>query len=434
MPKNRTALLEAPAGSAAASNGARGRGRARRAAWLLGPALVAGVAYLDPGNVASNMTAGARFGYLLVWVVVLGNAMAWLIQYLSAKLGIVTGRSLAETLGDRLRNPWARRAYWLQAELVAMATDIAEVIGGAVALWLLFGVPLPVGGLITGAVSIVLLLVQQHRGARSFEFVVIGLLVIISIGFTYGVFIAPPDAAGVAGGMIPRFEGSASVLLAASILGATIMPHAIYAHSALARDRFTASGARAADRAIGARRLLRATRWDVTIALAVAGTVNLAILLLAAANLAGVGGTDSLEGAHAALAAGLGGAVATMFAIGLLASGLASTAVGAYAGAEIMHGLLRVRVPLIARRLVTLVPAIAILALGVDPTWALILSQVVLSFGIPFALIPLVALTARRDVLGSHRNRWWTTAAGVLASVFLVALNALLLWLVLTGG
>jgi len=408
--------------------------RTPRAAWLLGPALVAGVAYLDPGNVASNMTAGARFGYLLVWVVVLGNAMAWLIQYLSAKLGIVTGRSLAETLGARLRNPWARRAYWLQAELVAMATDIAEVIGGAVALWLLFGVPLPIGGLVTGAVSIALLLVQQRRGARSFEFVVIGLLVVISIGFTYGVFVAPPDAAGVAAGMIPRFEGSESVLLAASILGATIMPHAIYAHSALARDRFAAPGARAQDRAQSTPTLLRATRWDVTIALVVAGTVNLAILLLAAANLAGVEGTDSLEGAYRALSVGLGGVVATMFAVGLLASGLASTAVGAYAGAEIMHGLLRIRVPPIARRLVTLVPAIAILALGVDPTWALILSQVVLSFGIPFALIPLVALTARRDVLGAHRNRWWTTVAGVLASVFLVALNALLLWLVLTGG
>ncbi|MBN9225575.1 Nramp family divalent metal transporter, partial [Microbacterium sp.] len=202
----------------------------RRAAWLIGPALVAGVAYLDPGNVASNMTAGARFGYLLVWVVVLGNAMAWLIQYLSAKLGIVTGRSLAETLGERIRSRWGRRAYWLQAELVAMATDIAEVIGGAVALWLLFGVPLPIGGLLTGAVSIALLLIQQRRGARVFEFVVIGLLVIITIGFTYGVFVGPPDAAGVAAGLVPRFDGPDSVLLAASILGATIMPHAIYAH------------------------------------------------------------------------------------------------------------------------------------------------------------------------------------------------------------
>jgi len=184
-----------------------------RAAWLLGPALVAGVAYLDPGNVASNMTAGARYGYLLVWVVVLGNVMAWLIQYLSAKLGIVTGRSLPELLGARFRTHTARRAYWLQAELVAMATDVAEIIGGAVALWLLFGVPLVWGGLITGAVSIALLLIQSRRGARTFEFVIIGLMVIIAVGFTYGVFIGPPDASGVAQGLLPRFEGTGSVLL-----------------------------------------------------------------------------------------------------------------------------------------------------------------------------------------------------------------------------
>lgn len=425
-----------------------------RVAWLIGPALVAGVAYLDPGNVASNMTAGARYGYLLVWVVVLGNVMAWLIQYLSAKLGIVTGRSLPETLGLRMRNRWGRRAYWLQAELVAMATDIAEVIGGAVALNLLFGVPLLWGGVITGTVSIALLLIQSRRGARPFEFVVIGLLAIIAIGFSFGVFVAPPDPAGVVAGLVPRFEGTDSVLLAASILGATIMPHAIYAHSALARDRFAPSpsprprprpGADASPgaridipleelRGIPTRRLLRATKWDVTIAMLIAGTVNLCILLLAAANLAGVPGTDSLEGAHAALAAGLGPLVATLFAVGLLASGLASTSVGAYAGAEIMHGLLHIRVPLLARRLVTLIPALVILAIGFDPTVALVLSQVVLSFGIPFALIPLVALTAKADVLGGYRNRVWTTIAGVAASVFLIALNAILLWLVLTGA
>ncbi|MEV7767282.1 Nramp family divalent metal transporter [Microbacterium sp. NPDC086615] len=411
----------------------------RRVAWLLGPAMVAGVAYLDPGNVASNMTAGASFDYLLVWVVVLGNVMAWLIQYLSAKLGIVTGESLPQILGRRLDRRWARRAYWLQAELVAMATDVAEVIGGAVALHLLFGIPLVWGGAITGVVSMLLLVVQSRRGARAFETVLIGLLVMIAIGFTFGLFFAPPDASGVVAGLMPRFEGTNSVLLAASILGATIMPHAIYAHSALSRDRFApdapteAAGLEDA-RGISTRRLLRATRWDVTIALAVAGTVNLAILLLAAANLAGVEGTDSLEGAYAALRDGLGPLVATMFAVGLLASGLASTSVGAYAGAEIMHGLLRVRVPLLARRLVTLVPALAILAVGVDPTLALVLSQVVLSFGIPFALVPLVALTARRDLLGDYRNRAITTAAGIAAAVFLIALNAVLLWLVFTGG
>lgn len=432
------------------SDKTRHRATVPRLAWLIGPALVAGVAYLDPGNVASNMTAGARYGYLLVWVVVLGNVMAWLIQYLSAKLGIVTGRSLPETLGTRIRSKWGRRAYWLQAELVAMATDIAEVIGGAVALNLLFGVPLLWGGVITGAVSIALLLIQSRRGPRPFEFVVIGLLAIIALGFSFGVFVAPPEASGVVAGLMPRFEGTDSVLLAASILGATIMPHAIYAHSALARDRFapppqaareaplsdrTAPDATLAElRGIPTRRLLRATKWDVTIAMLIAGTVNLCILLLAAANLAGVPGTDSLEGAYAALYAGLGPLVATLFAVGLLASGLASTSVGAYAGAEIMHGLLHIRVPLLARRLVTLIPALAILAIGFDPTVALVLSQVVLSFGIPFALIPLVSLTAKADVLGGFRNRVWTTVAGVAASVFLISLNAILLWLVLTGA
>ncbi|GAA1956390.1 Nramp family divalent metal transporter [Microbacterium deminutum] len=447
----------------------------RRLAWLIGPALVAGVAYLDPGNVASNMTAGARYGYLLVWVVVLGNVMAWLIQYLSAKLGIVTGRSLPETIGQRIRNRWARRAYWLQAELVAMATDIAEVIGGAVALNLLFGLPLLMGGLITGTVSLVLLIVQSRRGPRSFEFVVIGLVAIIAIGFTFGVFVGPPDPAAVIGGLVPRFADSGSVLLAASILGATIMPHAIYAHSALARDRFapapaavgasvragvsgTDAGAAsefgaapvAGDgdapapiridipleelRGIPTSRLLRATRWDVSIAMIIAGTVNLCILLLAAANLAGVPGTSTLEGAYQALSVGLGPLVATLFAVGLLASGLASTSVGAYAGAEIMHGLLHIRVPLVARRLVTLIPALIILGAGIDPTLALILSQVALSFGIPFALVPLVALTAKSDVLGVYRNRVWTTVAGIAASVFLIALNAILLWLVLSGS
>ncbi|MFJ4175556.1 Nramp family divalent metal transporter [Microbacterium sp. NPDC089696] len=409
-----------------------------RSLWLLGPALVAGVAYLDPGNVASNMTAGAQYGYLLVWIVVAGNVMAWLIQYLSAKLGVVTGQSLPEVLGQRLRRPWARRAYWLQAELVAMATDLAEVIGGAVALHLLFDIPLLLGGLITGAVSMGLLLVQSRRGPRPFEFVIIGLMAIITIGFVAGLFIAPPDPAGVVDGLVPRFQDTGSVLLAASILGATIMPHAIYAHSSLARDRFGAASDSPAEAArietSRIRRLLTATRWDVSIAMLIAGSVNLSILLLAAANLAGVDGTDSLEGAHAALAAGLGPVVATFFAVGLLASGLASTSVGAYAGAEIMHGLLHVRIPLLARRLVTLVPALLILGLGVDPTLALVLSQVVLSFGIPFALIPLVALTAQRRTLGPWTNRAWTTAAGIVASVLLIALNGALLWLVLTGA
>lgn len=394
---------------------------------LLGPALVAGVAYLDPGNVASNVTAGARYGYLLIWVVVVANLVAWLIQYLSAKLGVVTGKSLPELCGERIGSRARRIAYWVQAEGVAMATDLAEVIGGAVALWLLFDIPLLLGGLITGTVSLVLLAVQSHRGPRAFEGVVMALLAVIVLGFTWGVVVSPPDPLGFAAGLVPRFQGTDSVLLAVSILGATIMPHAIYAHSSLARDRFR-------DRdGLSTPRLLRATRIDVSVAMVIAGGVNIAMLLLAAANLAGVDGTDSLEGAHAALGESLGPVVATLFAVGLLASGLASSSVGAYAGAEIMQGLLRTRVPLVTRRLVTLIPALAVLALGVDPTLALVLSQVTLSFGIPFALIPLVRLTADRALMGEHVNRIWTTLAGSIAAAALTALNGVLLWLVLTG-
>ncbi|MEO6827964.1 MAG: Nramp family divalent metal transporter [Microbacteriaceae bacterium] len=400
-----------------------------RLLWLVGPALVAGVAYLDPGNVASNMTAGARYGYLLVWVVVAGNVMAWLIQYLSAKLGLVTGRSLPEILGARIRRRWARLLYWLQAEFVAIATDLAEIIGGAVALNLLFGVPLFVGGLITGVISMVVLAVQRRHGQRAFETVIISMMLIIVVGFCAGLLIVPPDAAATASGLIPRFAGTDSVLLAASILGATIMPHAIYVHSALSRDRF-----KDVVPGLTKRRLLWATRWDVTIAMAIAGTVNVAILLLAATNLRGVGGTDTLEGAYAALQSSLGPVIATMFAVGLLASGLASTSVGSYAGAEVMQGLLHIRISLLLRRAFTLVPALLILALGLDPTTALVLSQVMLSFGIPFALVPLVWVTAQRGLLGAYTNRWFTTAAGALASVLLIVLNLVLLALLATSG
>ncbi|TXK17782.1 divalent metal cation transporter [Homoserinibacter sp. GY 40078] len=391
--------------------------------------MVAGVAYLDPGNVASNASAGAAYGYLLVWVVVLANVMAWLVQYLSAKLGIVTGRSLPALLGERFRSRGARYAYWIQAELVAMATDIAEVIGGAIALNLLFGLPLPLGGAITGVVSIVLLALHSRRGPGIFERVVIGMVTIIAIGFCAGLLVAPVDPGAAIGGLVPRFADAGSVLLAASILGATVMPHAIYAHSALTRDRFGR-----VDEGPERRRILRATRIDVTIALAIAGSVNLGILLLAAATLPGVAGTDTLEGAHAALAAALGGGIATLFAVGLLASGLASASVGAYAGAEIMSGLLRVRLPLIVRRLVTLVPALVLLAVGAPPTFALVLSQVVLSFGIPFALVPLVRLTTRRELMGDAVNGRVTTALAVVAAVLLIGLNATLLVLVATGA
>ena len=399
----------------------------RRLVWMLGPALVAGVAYLDPGNVASNMTSGAKFGYLLVWVVVLGNLMAWLVQYLSAKLGVVTGQSLPELLGARFRSRWSRRAYWLQAEIVAMATDIAEVIGGAIALWLLFGLPLVLGGLITGAISLALLSI---RGARRFEWMIASLIVVIVIGFTAGLFVHGPSWSDTLGGLVPRFAGADSILLATSILGATIMPHAIYAHAGLSRDRHR-TGPIPNEGEV--RHLLRAQRWDVTIAMIIAGAVNLALLLLAASSLFGVEGTDSIEGAAHALGVQFGPVIATLFAVGLLASGLASSAVGAYAGSEIMRGLTTRNVSPLVRRLITVVPALLILAIGFDPTNALVVSQVVLSFGIPFALIPLVWLTAKSEVLGKWQNHRLTTIAGWTATAIVTAVNAALIVLALTA-
>lgn len=399
----------------------------KRLLWLLGPAFVAAIAYVDPGNVAANLSAGAEYGYLLVWVLVAANAMAVIIQYLSAKLGIVTGRSLPELLGQRMPRA-GRLLYWAQAELVAAATDLAEVIGGAIALQILFGLPLVLGGIIVGVISMVILAVQSGRGQRPFEFVVMALLGIITVGFVAGLVVSPVDWAQTAAGIVPRFEGSRSVLLAASMLGATVMPHAIYLHSSLARDRHGVS-----TEPSRVRRLLAATRVDVVIALVIAGSVNIAMLLLAAASLPGVAGTDTIEGAHHAIEAALGPVVGVIFGIGLLASGLASTSVGCYAGATIMDGLLHVRIPLLARRAITVIPALAILAVGFDPTTALVLSQVLLSVGIPFALIPLVWFTSKREVMGEFVNRLPLALVAVVVTVAIVLLNLLLIYLVAIG-
>ncbi|MBC7723457.1 MAG: Nramp family divalent metal transporter [Burkholderiaceae bacterium] len=405
-----------------------GRRRLGRGAMLLGPAFVAAIAYVDPGNVAANLTGGARFGYLLVWVLVAANLMAAIVQYQSAKLGIVTGQTLPQLLGQRLGTT-SRRAFWVQAELIAVATDLAEVIGGAIALNLLFGLPLPLGGLIVGVVSMLLLATQNRYGQRPFESVIIALLAIVAIGFLAGLVTNPPDAPSVLAGLVPRFEGANSVLLAASMLGATVMPHAIYVHSALARDRHGH-----ATSAASRRRLLGATRWDVGIALGIAGIVNLGMLLLAAANLQGVEGTDSIEGAHAAITVALGPGIALVFAIGLLASGLASTSVGSYAGATIMEGLLHRRIPLLTRRVVTLIPAIGLLAAGADPTTSLVLSQVVLSFGIPFALIPLLRLTNDRSIMQEQANRGPMRWALGLIVTLVIVLNLALIYLTITGA
>lgn len=395
--------------------------------YLLGPAFVAAIAYVDPGNVAANVSAGTQFGYLLLWVIVAANVAAGLVQYLSAKLGLVTGRSLPSAIGKGMGRP-LRLTFWAQAEIVAMATDVAEVIGGAIALRILFGLPLPLGGIITGVISLLLLSIKDRRGQLLFERIITGLLLIIAVGFAASFFVATPPPGAVVGGLLPRFHGTESVLLAAAILGATVMPHAVYLHSGLVLDRH-GHPEPGPDR----RWLLRVTRLDVVLAMAVAGTVNAAMLLVAAINLQGRGETGSIDGAYAAIHSTLGAAIAVLFAIGLLASGLASSSVGAYAGAMIMQGLLRRSVPMLVRRLVTLCPAVAILALGFDPTRALVISQVVLSFGIPFAVLPLVRLTSKRELMGGDANHPVTTVIGWAVAIMVSALNVVLICLTFAG-
>jgi manganese transport protein len=399
----------------------RRRGRVRGSVALMGPAFVAAIAYVDPGNFATNVSAGAEFGYRLVWVIVLANVMAMLIQSLSGKIGLATGRNLPELCREHFPRP-VTRGLWVQAELVAMATDLAEVIGGAIALHLLFGLPLLTGGVLTAVVAFALLALQG-KGYRPFELAVAGLLGVIALGFVFSTAVTGVDAGGVAGGLVPTFDGVDSVLLATGILGATVMPHVIYLHSALTQDRIIPADA------AEQRSLLRSQRVDVVIAMGLAGLVNLAMLVLAARLFFGEGlsGVDTLEGAHAALGERAGEAVALAFAIALLASGFASSGVGTYAGQIVMAGFLQRQIPLLLRRAITMAPALIVLALGIDPTRALVLSQVVLSFGIPFALVPLVLLTRRADVMGPLVNRPVTTAAAWVVASLVIALNGFLL-------
>jgi manganese transport protein len=391
---------------------------------LLGPAFVAAVAYVDPGNVGTNVTAGARYGYLLLWVIVLANVTAVLVQYLAAKVTIATGRTLPELCRQRYRRP-TRVGLLVQAEGVAIATDLAEVLGGAIALKLLLDLPLLLGGVVIGAVSLAILAVQQRRGQQRFEHTIVLLLVVVLVGFLWSAVAGRPDLTGVASGLVPRLQGVDSLVLAAGILGATVMPHAIWLHGALVRDRH---GDVSADPE-RQRMLLGATRVDVGLALLFAGTVNVAMLVAAAATLKGTSAA-SIEDAFDGFAAGLGSAAALLFALALLASGLASSSVGTYAGAVILDGFGGRRLPLTVRRLVALVPALLLLALGIDTTQALVLSQVVLSFGIPFALWPLVAITADPRLMGPLSNRRGTTAVAGTVAAAVSALNVVLVVLV----
>ena len=404
---------------------ARPLGLARVSA--LGPAFVASVAYVDPGNVAANLTAGSRYGYLLVWVLVLASLMAVIVQYLSAKLGIVTGSTLSSEIGARLdglsHGRPLRLAFWVQAMAVAIATDIAEVIGGALGLYLLFGLPLWVGGILVGAMSLVLLEALRRRGERVFEIVVTGVLGLVAAGFLTSLMWVQVEPREVLAGMRPRFDGADSRTLAAAMLGATVMPHAIYLHSALARDRHRPDGVMT--RPIG--ELLRIQRTDVLASLALAGSVNVAMLLFAAAALRASSPPDSIVGAHHAIRTTVGAVPAMLFGFGLLASGVGSSVVGTHAGSRIMKDLLPFALPHQVRRIVVIVPALGLLLAGVDPTTALVESQLVLSFGIAFALVPLAWLTGRPALMGRWVNPWWLQAVSWAIVAAIVSLNVWLL-------
>jgi manganese transport protein len=395
--------------------------RRRPALALFGPAFVAAVAYIDPGNFATNITAGAQFGYSLIWVIMVANGMAMLVQYLSAKLGVATGHDLAELCREHLPRP-VSRGLWVLAELVAMATDLAEFVGAAIGLNLLFNVPLPAAGVITAVVAFIVLGLDR-RGYRRFELTVAALFGVVFLGFAYDLLLVGADPVGIAAGLMPRFAGSGSMLLTCGIIGATVMPHVIYLHSALTKSR----ARHASD--TSRRELLLSQRMDVVIALGAASLINVAMLILAASLLhrgGGLGGADPILLAHADLGRMVGGGAALAFAVALLASGLSSSGVGTYAGQVVMRGFIRRSLPVFVRRGVTMLPALAVLALGLPVTDTLVLSQVVLSFGIPFALVPLVLLTRRRDVMGEYVNRRVTTAAAAGCAALIIVLNAYL--------
>ena len=404
----------------------RSRGRMRGVIALLGPAFVAAVAYIDPGNFATNFSAGAQFGYALAWVVIVANLMAMLVQYLSAKVGVATGLDLPELCRAHLP-PAVSVGLWVQAELIAMATDLAEFVGAAVGLNLLFHVPLFAAGLMTAVVAFGILALEQ-RGYRRFELAIAALLGIVFLGFVYDLFAVGVAPSGTVGGLA-GFNGSDGLLLVAGIIGATVMPHVVYLHSALTKSRVPCRDDNER------RELLRFQRLDVLVALGTAGLINLLMLFIAASlfNRTGRSHVGSIEAAHAGLGQLVGGGAALAFAVALLASGLSSSSVGTYAGQVVMQGFIDRRIPLFIRRGLTMLPALVVLGLRLPTTQSLVISQVVLSFGIPFALVPLVLLTRRADVMRSLVNRPVTTAATSCIALMIIILNVYLLYTTFVG-
>ncbi len=389
---------------------------------FLGPAFIAAVAYVDPGNFATNVAAGSQFGYMLLWVILASNLMAMLIQTMSAKLGIATGMNLPEVCRARYPKP-VSRALWVQAELIAMATDLAEFIGAALGFYLLFGIPLFWAGVLTGVFSFGILALQS-RGVRALEIAIAAFVGVILVGFAVQFFFTHPAPSGIAHGLlVPQFDGTESVLLATGILGATVMPHVIYLHSALTQRRVM--GRTEEER----RRIFRFERTDVIIAMTIAGLINMSMLIMAAAvfHSRGLTGVSDIDQVFDLLGELVGSNAQIAFGIALLASGLSSSSVGTLAGQVVMQGFIDRRIPLFLRRGLTMAPALIVLAIGVNPTDALILSQVVLSFGIPFALIPLLGFCRNRELMGGLVNRRATTAIASVVVVLIVALNAFLI-------
>ncbi|MDQ6773275.1 MAG: Nramp family divalent metal transporter [Candidatus Dormibacteraeota bacterium] len=388
---------------------------------FLGPAFVAAVAYVDPGNFATNVQGGAQYGYTLLWVVLAANLMAMLIQAMSAKLGIATGRNLPEVCRERFPR-WLSIGLWVQAEVIAMATDLAEFVGAAVGLNLLFHIPLLVAGLLTGVAAFAILSLQA-RGFRPVEAVIAGLVGVIVVAFAFEVILARPAPSAVAQGLfVPSFHGTGSVVLAAGILGATVMPHVIYLHSALTQQRVV--GATEAAK----RRIYSFERWDVVIAMTIAGVVNLAMMATAAAAFQPwrPDAVPDLAQASHTLGRVLGAHADLFFGLGLLASGLSSSSVGTMAGQVVMQGFIRRRIPIFLRRTLTMLPALVVIAIGVNPISALVASQVALSFGIPFALVPLLIFCRDRSLMGDLVNSRVTNVAAFLVVGLIVLLNLFL--------
>ncbi|MFK8884498.1 Nramp family divalent metal transporter [Bacillus velezensis] len=389
---------------------------------FLGPAFIAAIAYIDPGNFATNISAGSKFGYMLLWVILFSNLMAFLIQVLSAKLGIATGKNLPEIARDRYPK-WVSVGLWIQGELVIMATDLAEFIGAALGLNLLFGIPM-VEAAIIAAIGSFAILELQRRGYRALEAGIAGLLFVVVIAFALQTFFAKPDAASVLEGLfIPKIDGMDSVLLATGILGATVMPHAIYLHSALTQRRVV--GKTDSER----KKIFRFETIDILIAMVIAGAINASMLIVAAALFFKNGlYVEDLDVAYQQFGHYIGPASAILFGIGLLAAGLSSSSVGTLSGDIIMQGFIRYRIPLYLRRFITIIPPMIIIISGVNATEALVWSQVVLSFGISFALVPLIMFTSNKRLMGALTNRKWVTALAWLIAVLVIALNLFVIY------